>query len=211
MGRGASQLLGTEASRLMLNPTRWRFETGITMLELMMTLFILAIVLALGMPATARWVRQSDIRSSAENLRSALQKARAEAIARNMKIYISFGDPKGIPQWTIGCVTTTTLCPGNMYSQAPTNGGRIRWGGARAAAAVDTSAALAVGTDMPGNVEFHPLGNAPKVVSGTDTARIDVFSPGDSSAGRLVVRIDGAGNVSICDPGLPDADIRRCR
>lgn len=180
------------------------------MLEMLMTLFILSIVLALGMPATARWVRQSEIRSGAESLRSALQKARAEAIARNIKIFIRLGDPAGIPQWTIGCVTATTRCPDNIHSQVPSAGGRIRWGGARAAAAVDTSAALAVGAGMPGNVEFHPLGNAPKVLSGTDTARIDVLSPGDSSAGRLVVRIDGAGNVSICDPGLPDTDIRRC-
>jgi hypothetical protein len=69
---------------------------------------------------------------------------------------------------------------------------------------------LTAGAGLPATVAFHALGNAPRIVSGSEIARIDVLHPTDSAAGRLVVRTDGAGNVSICDPALPVSDVRGC-
>lgn len=180
------------------------------MIEMCITAFILGLVMALGMPSAARWVRQSQIRSSAESLRSALQKSRAEAIARNARINITLGDATGLPQWRIGCVRVSALCPGNLHAQIAAEGGSIRWGAANAAAAADTSVALSVGAGLPASVEFHPLGDAPRVFSGSDIARVDVLHRADTDAGHLVVRIDGAGNVSICDPSLATSDPRGC-
>ena len=180
------------------------------MIEMFITLFVLAIVLAAGMPSTAHWVHRWQIRTSAESLRSALQKSRAEAIARNTKINITLGDSSGLPQWRIDCARVTVLCPNNLHAQVASAGSGIRWGAAKAAAAANISVALVAGADLPATVEFQPLGNAPRIVSGSDIARIDVIHPADSAAGRLVVRTDGAGNVSICDPALPGSDVRGC-
>lgn len=194
----------------MLSPKSLHCVAGVTMIEMCLTLLVLAIVMALGMPSTARWVHQWQIRASAESLRSALQKSRAEAIARNTKINITLGDSAGLPQWRIGCVRVSALCPGNLHAQVASAAGRIRWGAASAAAAANLSVALVSGTGLPGNVEYHPLGDAPRIVSGSDIARIDVLHSSDGAAGRLVVRIDSAGNVSICDPALPVSDPRGC-
>jgi type IV fimbrial biogenesis protein FimT len=183
---------------------------GVTMIEMFITLFVLAIVLATGMPSAVHWVHQWQIRASAESLRSALQKTRAEAIARNTKINITLGDSGGLPQWRIGCARVTALCPNNLHAQVASAGSGIRWGAAKAAAAANISVALTAGAGLPATVAFHALGNAPRVVSGSEIARIDVLHPADSAAGRLVVRTDGAGNVSICDPALPVSDVRGC-
>lgn len=187
-----------------------RSVVGVTMIEMSLTLFVLAIVLTLGMPSTALWVHQWQIRANAESLRSALQKSRAEAIARNTKINITLGDAAGIPQWRIGCVRLSAICPGNLQVQVASAGDSLRWGAASAADAANLSVALVAGAGLPGQVEFHPLGDAPRITSGSDIARIDVLHPNDSLAGRRVVRIDGAGNVSICDPSLPASDTRGC-
>ena len=194
----------------MLSSMHLRYAAGVTMIEMFITLFVLAIVLAAGMPSTAHWVHRWQIRTSAESLRSALQKSRAEAIARNTKINITLGDSSGLPQWRIDCARVTVLCPNNLHAQVASAGSGIRWGAAKAAAAANISVALVAGADLPATVEFQPLGNAPRIVSGSDIARIDVIHPADSAAGRLVVRTDGAGNVSICDPALPGSDVRGC-
>ncbi len=194
----------------MLSSMHLRYAAGVTMIEMFITLFVMTIVFAVGMPAMTHWVHQWDIRANAEGLRSVLQRARAEAIARNAKINIRLGNAAGLPQWRIACVTVTTLCPGNLQSQSASAGSSLRWGAASAATAANVSVALAAGAGLPGNVEFHPLGDAPRINSGSDIARIDVSHPNDSNAGRLIVRIDGAGNVSICDPAITVSDPRGC-
>lgn len=194
----------------MLSSRCLRTVAGVTMIEMFITLFVLAIVLATGMPSAVHWVHQWQIRASAESLRSALQKTRAEAITRNTKINITLGDSVGLPQWRIDCARVTALCPNNLHAQVASAGSGIRWGAAKAAAAANISVALTAGAGLPATVAFHALGNAPRVVSGSEIARIDVLHPADSAAGRLVVRTDGAGNVSICDPALPVSDVRGC-
>ena len=180
------------------------------MIEMFVVLTVLAIVLALGAPATARWLRQSEIRSSAERLRSALQKARTEAIARNTRTRIRIGDQNGGTGWTIGCVRESERCPAVLQAQRAPSDSNLRWGAAASGGAADLSVALAAGAALPGDVEFHPLGNAPRIASGDDITRIDVLHAGDAEAGRLVVRIDSAGNIRICDPALPVTGVRGC-
>ena len=45
---------------------------GISLIETMITLGIAALVLTLGVPAFGNWVRNAQVRSSAEALRAAL-------------------------------------------------------------------------------------------------------------------------------------------
>ena len=43
-------------------------SAGITVIELLITLAVLSIVIALGVPSIADWVRRMEVRSSAESL-----------------------------------------------------------------------------------------------------------------------------------------------
>ena len=47
--------------------------SGFSLIELLITLTVLSIVLAIGVPSVIGWVRAMEVRSSAESLRSALQ------------------------------------------------------------------------------------------------------------------------------------------
>lgn len=189
---------------------KWQI-TGITMIEMLISLLVLAIILSIGAPATARWVRQSEIRSSAESLRSALQQARTEAIKRNARMRITLGDATGLARWSMGCVRVSAACPDVLQAQTASSSRSVRWGAAKFVATANLSVGLAVGAGMPARVDFFPLGDAPLIATGNDIARIDVVHARDDTAGRMVVRIDAAGNVRICDPSLPVTDVRRCR
>ena len=174
-------------------------RSGVTLIEMIITLAVLSIVLALSAPGAARWVRQSEIRSSAESLRSALQRARIEAVSRNARVRVTLGDAEGRPQWQLGCVRVNAACPAQLIQKDADSRDKVRWGAATAAV-TDLSSALDAGSALPGSVDFFPLGDARQVASDIDIARIDVFFLNDANAGRLVVRIDSAGNVSFCDP-----------
>lgn len=196
----------------MLNPMHasCQANSGVTLVEMLITLCILIIVLALGAPATARWVRDSEVRSGAETLRSVLQRTRAEAVSRNARMRVSLGDGQGHPVWVMGCVRINAACPAQLYQHAAEMNGKVRWGAAPSAAAGDVSVALGAGDALPGSVDFYPLGDAPQVAAGTDLARIDVFHAADDQARRLVVSIDGGGNIRLCNPALVSPDPGAC-
>ena len=185
----------------MLIPVR-RPISGVTLIEVIVTLSVLTLVLALSAPALSRWVNRFALGSSAERLRSALQSARAEAVARNARIRVTLGDASGLPQWQLACVRVNADCPAQLFRQPASGRDPVRWAATDAASAGDLSVIPKAGNLLPGSVDFFPLGDAPQVASGTDIARIDVLIPDDATAGRRVVRIDGGGNVRLCDPEL---------
>jgi type IV fimbrial biogenesis protein FimT len=63
---------------------------GFTLIELMVSLSILAILVTLASPTLAEWIRNARLRSTAEALRSGLQQARAEAIRLNTGTRLQF-------------------------------------------------------------------------------------------------------------------------
>lgn len=182
---------------------------GFTLIELLITLVILSIVLAMGVPSAARWVRIMEVRSSAESLRGALQRARAEAVARNTRIRISLGNSTGIPGWSVTCVFATAACPSPLLTHTSEASSLVRWGGAQLAASATTATALKAGAALPGNLDFSHLGNAPQIASGTDIARIDVIHSASTEV-RLVLKIDVAGTIRLCDPVRPTAHPEAC-
>jgi type IV fimbrial biogenesis protein FimT len=203
-------LLDTEATGYLLMVCGGKRIAGITMIEISVVILVLAVVLTLGVPSITRWARQSEIRSSAESLRSVLQKARAEAISRNTRITVTIGEPSGRARWVIGCVRISALCTASLHQQHASSDSNIRWGAAKSPEAADLSTALAFGAGLPGSVDFFPLGDARRVASGDDLTRIDVMHAADPTVGRLIIQIDSAGNVRICDTKLPALDNRGC-
>ncbi|MFT3858339.1 MAG: GspH/FimT family pseudopilin [Aquabacterium sp.] len=64
-------------------PRPVRPARGVTLIELMIGLAVLALLLLSGAPAFADWLRNVRIRSAGESLLSGLQFARTEAVRRN--------------------------------------------------------------------------------------------------------------------------------
>jgi prepilin-type N-terminal cleavage/methylation domain-containing protein len=61
-------------------------RAGFTIIELMITLAVLGVLLALGMPSISSWLQNTQIRTAAEGMVSGLQLARAEALRRNANV-----------------------------------------------------------------------------------------------------------------------------
>ncbi len=61
-------------------------QRGMTLIELMVGLAILAILLMSGAPSLSEWIRNSQIRSASESILTGLHHARAEAVKRNTPV-----------------------------------------------------------------------------------------------------------------------------
>ena len=76
---------------------------GFTLIELMITIAVLALLLMVGLPGMTTWLQNTQIRSSAEALQAGLQLARAEALRRNVPVRFQLAD-----SLAGGCALTNT-------------------------------------------------------------------------------------------------------
>lgn len=74
----------------MLMPTLWsrrhRGLRGFTLVELMVTITLLAILLALAVPSFTLWINNTRVRTTAQVLQDGLRQAQAEAVRRNRTV-----------------------------------------------------------------------------------------------------------------------------
>ncbi|MFZ2541189.1 MAG: GspH/FimT family pseudopilin, partial [Gallionella sp.] len=86
-------------------------SSGFTLIELMITLVILAIAMALGIPSYRDWVQNTQIRNAAESVQNGLQRARAEAVGRNTNVaFVLLGvNPTWASSWEVRVVNPLTV------------------------------------------------------------------------------------------------------
>ena len=65
-------------------------SSGFNLIELMVTLTLLGILVALGLPSFTAWIRNQQIRSVTESLQVGLRMAQTESIRRNRTVVLSF-------------------------------------------------------------------------------------------------------------------------
>lgn len=70
-------------------------EQGLTLIELMVTVAVLAILLTVGLPNVSSYWQQTRLVSAAEAVYSNLHLLRSVALARNQEIYAKFGNTGG--------------------------------------------------------------------------------------------------------------------
>lgn len=63
-----------------------RVSRGFTLIELIVTISLMGILIALGLPAFDEWITNSKIRTTAETLQNSLRLAQAEAVRRNREV-----------------------------------------------------------------------------------------------------------------------------
>lgn len=186
-------------------------QRGVTLVEMMIGIAIVAITLAMGVPAFSQWIQTAQNRTAAESVLNGLQLARAEAIKRNALVRFNLTDATGLVAWNVGCVIVTSDCPAMIQRRAGEEGGS----GARTGVSTDAlaspapatqfSTAIAPGSGLPAGVSFDALGRAPDVNTGVDVTRIDITSATSSEARRYVVFVGPSGQIRMCDPALPFA------
>jgi type IV fimbrial biogenesis protein FimT len=220
------ELLGHEERRVVLKPALRHSPTlqaGVSLIELMAGLAIIAFLLLLGVPEFANFLQNTQIRNAAETTLAGINFARAEAVRRNTVVRFQF-----VSDLTSACdISGAALNASNQGSwvvslsdpeaacdQAPSD---------TAAPAIlqkkdwrEGSRNVLVTTSHPPVLFFSGLGR----VSGTVLQRIDFSSnsgvcehvpPNDGTMRCLAILVTSGGQAKLCDPAVGDnADPRHC-
>lgn len=183
-------------------------QGGVSLIELMIGLIILAILLSAGLPAFSLWIQNTQNRTAAESLLNGLQLARTEAVRRNADVRFNLTDATGLIAWNVGCVSATANCPATIQSRSGSEGTSNARAGIDTAAipspapATQFNTVITGGTGLPAGVTFTGLGRVPSANIGTDITRIDITNASEASARRLVVTVGAGGTIRMCDPAL---------
>jgi type IV fimbrial biogenesis protein FimT len=197
-------------------------QAGVSLIEMMIAIVILALLLALGLPNMAVWLNNSRLRTTGETVLSGLQLARTEAIKRNQVVRFQL-----VSDLTSGCALSTQGTSWVVSLEDPS--------GACHTAPSDTVAPMVVqakaGDEGGGSVQLQALGAATAHFNGlgritspsgaANMTRIDIANPvggvcqhvdADNGTMRcLRINISTGGEVKMCDPAVADAtDPRRC-
>jgi type IV fimbrial biogenesis protein FimT len=186
-------LLGYQERRLLL--MRTSFQSGVTLIEVMVVLSIAAILVSLAIPGYTTWIADAQIRSGAESLGSGLRYAKAQAILRNEPVRLVLDPTTGTGGWQVQLDGTGAVLQRGQFIES---------------ARRDT---FTVAPPAATKVTYTALGQ----VQATNTdlsapmTSVRVTIPG---ARELDVVFGGVGGngIKICDPSasLPANDQRRC-
>lgn len=161
-------------------------QSGFTLVEVMVTVILIAILASLAAPSFQSTVARFRVRTAAESLMSGLQLARSEALRRNQPVRFTLGARAG--NWSVITVTSATVV------QEATGG---------------THASLSV-TPNAGQTSVVFLANG---LTDTSAARLEQVDVTTSVAGVSGWRVEvfGGGQVRMCDPAATAAaDPRKC-
>lgn len=194
-----------------------RRQQGVTLIELMVGIAILAVMLAMGVPAFSGWIQDTQIRTAAESILNGLQTARAEAVRRNAVVRFTLTSADGKVSWNVGCPTVTATCPASIQSRSAAEAGSL----AKATVSADPipvpapagyfEAQLSSAGELPAEVNFDGLGRVFTPAAGALFNRADVTSTTSATARRYVVVVSSGGQVRMCDPKMSIAtDPRGC-
>jgi type IV fimbrial biogenesis protein FimT len=197
-------------------------QAGVTLIELMIGLTIVAFLLFLGVPEFSNFLQNTQIRNAAETTVAGLTLAKAEAVRRNAPVRfqlvsdltsgcaISTGalNDSGSLSWVVSLDDPAGACNAAPGDAAP----RI----VQAKSAREGSQNVRVTTDAAPAITFSGLG---RVSSGT-LRRLDFKSASgacvhvDAVNGKmrcLAIMVTSGGAIKMCDPKVGDtADPRHC-
>lgn len=199
-------------------------QQGLTLIELMTVLTILAVALLMGAPSFSSWLKNSRLRSSAESILAGIQFAKAEAVSRNalvrFQLTTTLDNACAISttgsNWVVNLVGTNDNVNGKCNAQASD------WVSAADAAAVQPfiikkheplagNGAVTVNSGAS-TLVFNGLGRVTPLPAGdiqinvTPSSGTCAASGGTMTCLRIVVSPQG--QVRMCDPNLSSRNPR---
>lgn len=159
---------------------------GFTLIELMITVAVLAVSLGLAAPSFVQTMANYRVRSAAESMINGLNYARGEAVRRNSAVSFTLNVTGS--GWSVDQVSPALAI-------------QSRSGGDSPGIATTSSSASRV-------VTFLPIGQVN--TTGVRLSQITVSSP-TPNVGSRRIDILGGGLIRMCDPSVTTAnDPRRC-
>lgn len=200
---------------------RLRIHSGLTLIELMVTVALVGLLLLAAMPSISVWLHNAQIRNTADSIEAGLQKARMEAVRRNRNVQFSLvslssntlmdnscAPSSSAGSWVVsqvdpsgacGAAISDTVSPYIVDRHAVGDGGK----------AVTVAAQDANGNGAS-TVVFDALGRA---VSANPIAKVVVSdTAGIAGTVPLQVNVGANGSVRVCNPdaSIAAGDPRYC-
>lgn len=166
---------------------------GFTLIELMIGVAILAVLVTVGLPSFRQLLRNYEVRVAAESVSNGLQRARAEAVARNARVQFVLGTGTA---WTVDYVTKPVVTDPPLDSRAHEDG------------SPNTTRTVLPSTAT--TVTFNQLGQIvnPNPDASAPLTQVDLTAAGGNQSLRII--IGAGGNARVCDPSLPSSNARTC-
>lgn len=170
---------------------------GFTLIELMVTIALLAFLLLLAYPGFVTMLANLRVRSVADGVLSGLQYARGEALKRNMDIAFRIDPGTGVGGgWQVVLPDNTVI-----QRKSAAEGGAVE--------------AQMAGGNV--DVVFNNLGRRSQPAAPPARLDIDITNPGvaacETAGGSircLRVTVALGGEVRLCDPRRPAGDPQAC-
>ncbi len=172
-------------------------QSGITLIEIMVSIAIVGILFAMGLPAYSTWIQNTQIRTAAESILNGLQTAKNEAIRRNVAMQFKL-DNAPTTQWRV-----------NPFLDPDGTPIQLR--------AAEEGSPNATVTPTPGDantVTFSALGRIiPNADASPVLTQVDIDNPlipvvADRRNLRILIPPGGA--IRLCDPKVAAGDPRAC-
>lgn len=171
-------------------------QRGVTLIELVVTLSVVAILATLAIPSFRSLILNRQISASAESILNGLQLARAEAVRRNTQVqFVLNADGT----WAVGCITVTASCPASIQSSTLGDGASDKVTVTPTPSGASTAA-------------FNSFGAI--ISSASSLTQLDFALPAGalpaSEAHPLRLEISTGGGARLCDPAYSSPDARAC-
>lgn len=177
----------------MLNTRLKSGQSGFTLIELMIGVLILAILAGIAIPSFQTMIRNTETRNATESILNGLQRARAEAVARNTNVTFVLGANSA---WTVNVVNPASTIDSRFANDGSTHVTRT------------VSPALAT------TVTYNNVG---QVVANADASatlrRVDLTAAGSNRDLRITIGSPTTllgDNAKMCDPSMAPPNPRAC-
>ena len=151
-------------------------SSGFTLIELMVTIAVLAIIVGIAAPSISTQIANQRVKSTAINIESALKEAKAESIIRRQNVTVTYSNT--LNTITLTGRNSTVIATYNVNSQSTVS-------------RVITPATVT-------QVVFQPN----KLISGASTEVVyAICDSGSSNETPRQVRINSIANISITNAG----------
>ena len=167
-------------------------SAGFTLIELMITIVILAILLYVALPNFAVWMQNTQIRTAGEAILNGMQLARTEAIRRNVNVELRMDVSSG---WTARVAGTGEVIQSRLAGE----------GSATAMITVTPAGTTTVTFNSFGSVGTNADGTA-----AVTEIKIDSVAISAADSRELCILVRAGGNVRMCDPQVAVTDTRTC-